>query len=240
MENLYFIEQTASTNDLLRQMIRENDLPEGFVVQTDFQTDGKGQTGNSWESAKGENLLFSMVLYPQNIHPTEQFLLSQLVSLGLKKTLDQYVDGITIKWPNDIYWNNKKIAGILIENVLQGKIIKHSILGIGLNVNQDTFKSDAPNPISLFQITKTKQNRTKLMDSIRLNINNLHKTLNKEEIYKKYSEALFRRDGVFSFIEANKVFEAKILAVHPDGKLELETTEGEYCSYYFKEVSFVI
>jgi BirA family biotin operon repressor/biotin-[acetyl-CoA-carboxylase] ligase len=240
MKNPHFIKQTASTNALLREMMREHDLPDGFVLYTDFQTAGKGQIGNSWESADGENLLFSMVLYPQNIDPTEQFLLSQLVSLGIKKTLDEFTDGISIKWPNDIYWNDKKTAGILIENVLQGRNIKHSILGVGVNVNQLVFESNAPNPVSLHQITGKSQDRKTILDKINKNINDLYKHLDKMKIRKMYSEALYRKEGYFTFKDENNTFQARIIDVYPDGKLELETTEGEYHGYYFKEVSFVI
>jgi len=240
MENPYFIKQVTSTNELLREMIRENNLPEGFMLHTDFQTAGKGQIGNSWESAFGENLLFSMVLFPKNIDPTEQFLLSQLASLSIKKTLDFYVEGITIKWPNDIYWYDKKIAGLLIENVLQGKNIKHSILGIGINVNQLAFESNAPNPISLHQITGKNHDRKLILDKINLNIKSIYKEFDKQKIRTMYLDALYRKKGLFSFKDEKKTFRAQIFDVHPDGKLELETEESEYCSYYFKEVSFVI
>lgn len=240
MENPYYISETSSTNTLLRKLICENKLQDGFVLYTDFQTAGKGQIGNSWESANGENLLFSIVLYPHNTYPSEQFLLSQIVSLGIKKTLDEYTGGITIKWPNDIFWNDKKIAGILIENSLQGKSINYSIIGIGLNVNQLIFESDAPNPVSLHQITGKSHDRKTIMKSICRNIIEMNKQLNKANIREMYSEALYRKEGIFTFRHEDKTFQAHIHTVHPDGRLELETTEGEYCGYYFKEVSFVI
>ncbi|MEI7503175.1 MAG: biotin--[acetyl-CoA-carboxylase] ligase [Paludibacter sp.] len=240
MENSLFIKQTPSTNTLLWKMLREETLQEGFVLHTDFQTIGKGQIGNSWESADGKNLLFSMALFPKKIEPSEQFLISQLVSLGIKKTLDEYIGDITIKWPNDIYWNDKKIAGILIENSLQGRKINHSVIGIGLNVNQTEFESDAPNPVSLQQITGEIHDRDIILDSIYLNILDLYNNLDKEKIREKYSNALYRKEGIHSFREEQKEFQARLFAVHPDGKLELETVDGEYLGYYFKEVSFII
>ncbi|MEI8087542.1 MAG: biotin--[acetyl-CoA-carboxylase] ligase [Paludibacter sp.] len=240
MKNSLFIEQVPSTNTLLREMIREKTLPEGFVLYTDFQTTGKGQIGNSWESADGENLLFSMLLFPQKIEPSEQFLISQMVSLGIKKTLDEYADGVTIKWPNDIYWYDEKIAGILIENSLQGRKINFSVIGIGLNVNQTAFQSDAPNPVSLLQITGKLHDRDTIMNSICLNIFDLYNNLDKEIIRKNYSEALYRKEGIHTFRDENKEFKAKLFAIHSDGKLELEIVDGEYLGYYFKEVSFVI
>jgi len=240
MGNTFYTKATHSTNVLLWEMIREKSLPEGFVVQTDFQTAGKGQVGNSWESEAGRNLLFSMVLYPQRVTVDNQFLLSQLVSLGIKEALDEYTDGITVKWPNDIYWNDKKLVGILIENSLQGTKIKSSVIGIGLNVNQKVFVSNAPNPVSLLRITGKRQNRKLLLTKIRQNIQKLYTELSVTKIRAEYAEALYRKDGFYAYRANDETFQAKIISVHPDGQLELETEAGERKGFYFKEVSFVL
>ena len=240
MGNTFYTKQTHSTNVLLWEMIREKSLPEGFVVQTDFQTAGKGQVGNSWESEASRNLLFSMVLYPQRVTVDNQFLLSQLVSLGIKEALDEYTDGITVKWPNDIYWNDKKLVGILIENSLQGTKIKSSVIGIGLNVNQKVFVSNAPNPVSLLRITGKRQNRKLLLTKIRQNIQKLYTELSVTKIRAEYAEALYRKDGFYAYRANDETFQAKIISVHPDGQLELETEAGERKEFYFKEVSFVL
>ena len=240
MSDSLFIKQTPSTNALLWEQIRENNLPEGFVVFTDFQTAGKGQMGNAWESESGKNLLLSLVLYPEKVKPDEQFLISQLVSVAIKKTLDEYTDNITVKWPNDIYWNDKKIAGILIENSLQGNSIKIVVIGIGLNVNQKVFLSDAPNPVSLFQITGKSQVANSLLNDIRKNIMDLYFNLDANKIRDEYAEILYRKAGVHKFKEGDEIFQASIIAVHPDGQLELETENGERKRYYFKEVSFIV
>ena len=240
MGNTFYTKQTHSTNVLLWEMIREKSLPEGFVVQTDFQTAGKGQVGNSWESEADRNLLFSMVLYPQRVTVDNQFLLSQLVSLGIKEALDEYTDGITVKWPNDIYWNDKKLVGILIENSLQGTKIKSSVIGIGLNVNQKVFVSNAPNPVSLLRITGKRQNRKLLLTKIRQNIQKLYTELSVTKIRAEYAEALYRKDGFYAYRANDETFQAKIISVHPDGQLELETEAGERKGFYFKEVSFVL
>ena len=110
----YYIASTDSTNVLLQEMMRLEKLPEGFLLYTDFQTAGKGQPGNTWESENGKNLLFSMLLYPHSIKVYEQFILSEITGLAIRKVLEKYTDDICIKWPNDIYWKDKKIAGILI------------------------------------------------------------------------------------------------------------------------------
>jgi len=239
MKNSLFVKQTNSTNALLWELIRNKSLPEGFIVHTDFQTSGKGQIGNSWESEAGKNLLFSMVLHPEKVPVEEQFILSQLVCLGIKNTLDEYVDNITVKWPNDIYWNDKKIVGILIENSLQGNKIKTAVAGIGVNVNQKEFRSDAPNPVSLLQMKSKRQNRKHLLEKLVGNIMQLYTEFDVDKIRSDYATALYRKDGFHTFSADDKTFKAKIIQVHSDGQLEMETEDGERKGFYFKEVSFV-
>ena len=239
MKNIQFIKQTNSTNALLWELFREKQLPEGFVVHTNFQTAGKGQIGNSWESASGKNLLFSMALYPHQIPVDEMFAVSQLVSLAIKKTLDNYTNDITIKWPNDIYWKDKKLGGILIENSLQGRKIKSVVIGIGLNINQKEFLSDAPNPVSLLQITGKRQNRKVILTSICEKILKLYNNLDLQKIRSQYVESLYRGNGFHLFKTQNDTFRAKINSIHPDGMLELETESGESRGFYFKEVQFL-
>jgi BirA family biotin operon repressor/biotin-[acetyl-CoA-carboxylase] ligase len=221
------------------EMLRKESLSEGFVVCTDFQDAGKGQAGNSWESESGKNLLFSMVFYPRRIPLDQLFLISQLVSLGIKKTLDKYATGITVKWPNDIYWNDKKICGILIENSLQANNVR-TVVGIGLNVNQIKFVSDAPNPASLRQITGKSTSRKTLLNKIVDNVLDLYNEQDSTKIRREYANALYRKDGFHTFVAEGDFFEAKIVSVHPDGQLELETTTGEHKGFYFKEVQFVM
>ena len=149
------LEETDSTNRYLSDLCDNTPTApiEYTTVTARFQTSGKGQRGNSWESEAGQNLLFSTVLYPRFVEARRQFVLSQIVSLAVKEELDTYTEGISIKWPNDIYWHEKKICGMLIENVLEGNRIGRCIPGIGINLNQTIFRSPAPNPVSLKQIT---------------------------------------------------------------------------------------
>ena len=148
---LIALERTDSTNRYLNELCDTSLQPvaELTTVCADYQTAGKGQRGNSWEAAEGRNLLFSFVLYPTFLEAGRQFILSQVISLSIKEALDGLVEGVSIKWPNDIYWQEKKLCGILIENDLQGRYIGRSVAGVGLNVNQERFLSDAPNPVSL-------------------------------------------------------------------------------------------
>ena len=239
MENSYYIAETISTNSLSWQLSREKELEEGFVVYTDFQTAGRGQAGNSWESERGENLLFSILLKPSHIEITEHFLLSQIVSLGIKKILDKYTDGISIKWPNDIYWKDKKIVGILIENSIQNSHLKSSIAGIGLNVNQENFYS-APNAVSLFEITGKKHDKIGIIQDIRKTIMDIYSTWSNEKIRTEYMSSLYRKKGLYPFRADDEVFRAEIIDIHNDGKMDLKTEKGEIRSFYFKEVQYVL
>lgn len=146
---LIHINETNSTNNYLQSLCSEQKVEELTVIVADFQTSGRGQRGNSWESDPGKNLLFSTVIFPEFLEARRQFLISQIISLAIKEELDTYTSDISIKWPNDIYWKEKKICGMLIENDLMGRNINQSIAGIGININQEIFHSSAPNPVSL-------------------------------------------------------------------------------------------
>lgn len=240
MKNSLYLNETTSTNSFLRESLRQKTLPEGFVVFTDFQTAGKGQTENSWESEKGKNLLFSILLYPHQISIEEQFILSQIVSIALIKVLSEYCEQVKIKWPNDIYVNDKKLAGILIENSLQGAQIKSTIIGIGLNVNQTDFKSDAPNPVSLRLLNNKSYNRKVILEKIIDNILHIYSEMDKDIIRENYFTNLYRNDGFYAFRRGNKVFNARIKNVLPNGKLILSLENESTKAFYFKEVEFII
>lgn len=244
MPEIIHLEQTHSTNNYLRNLVEAIRIPEeGTVVWADFQTAGRGQQGNSWESAPGENLLFTLLLCPQSIKARNQFIVSQLVSLGILKTLNQLKEGFRVKWPNDIYYHNKKVAGILIENDLSGQTLYNSFIGIGLNVNQKEFTSDAPNPVSLYQILGAETDRTFLLDQILRNILYYYEIAlegNYTLIRDKYMQQLFRNDGYHPFSDAGRHFLARIKHIYPTGHLILEDESGIEQTYDFKEVEFVL
>ena len=144
MPRYILLHETSSTNSYLSRMA--SILPSGTVIYTNSQTSGRGQRGNSWEAEPGKNLTFSMLVKQPAVVPSKQFRISEAVSLAVVEWLSQYSDGFSVKWPNDIYYNDKKICGILIEHVLCGNAIVHTIVGVGINVNQQHFLSDAPNP----------------------------------------------------------------------------------------------
>ncbi len=163
--NVVWLEEVDSTNNYLKEWFRREPLGEGTTVVADYQTRGRGQRGNGWSSEKGENLLFSLLLYPKGIKANEQFILSRIASLAVKWVLDRFTGDICIKWPNDIYWGEKKIAGMLIENDLLRGEVTRSVVGIGINVNQRRFPAELPNPVSLRQITGVEHDRARLLEA---------------------------------------------------------------------------
>lgn len=237
------IRETNSTNSYLNDLCKHEQQAEFTTVVSEFQIAGRGQRGNSWESEGGKNLLFSFVVFPDFLVAKQQFLLSQIISLAIKEELDTSVEDISIKWPNDIYWKKKKIAGILIENYLAGDHIQQSIAGVGININQQEFFSPAPNPVSLKQITGQEQDAVKVLSGIMLRMKQFYKQLQQgqtEFITSRYLQALFRKDGLHQFRDINGDFKAAIEGVEPGGELILKDETGKKRNYLFKEVEFRI
>jgi len=214
------------------------DKKDSLVVVADFQTAGKGCGSNSWESERGKNLTFSMLIHPQNIPANEQFHITEVVSVALCETLEHFINNkVEIKWPNDIYVGNRKICGILIENRLQGSEIKDSIIGIGLNVNQRTFLSDAPNPVSLYQLIGQETDLEALLHQF---LTNFERVSHCKTTCFDYRERLFRRGKDSLYKDKTTCFTARLKDVLPDGRLLLVDQETQERTYAFKEVQFVI
>ena len=240
------VKEITSTNDYLAHLCKESKAKEFYTVIAESQTKGKGQRGNSWESEAGKNLTFSTVLYPTALEANKQFCLSMLAALACHEALDNYIDGFSIKWPNDIYWKDKKIGGILIENELEGKYIVQTIIGIGLNINQEVFHSDAPNPVSLKQIlgveVKLQEVLMKVVHGIiggyRQLETNFDVTL--QAISTLYRKHLYRREGLFPYRDAQGDFLAEYQNVELDGHLILKDEQGTLRRYAFKEVNFIL
>lgn len=238
--NIIRIAETDSTNRYLAILCAEQQPPELTTILADYQTSGRGQRGNSWEAERGKNLLFSTVLRPSFLEAKKQFLISQIISLSIKEELDNYGEGFSIKWPNDIYWHEKKICGMLIENDLIGNYISQSISGIGININQDRFYSTAPNPVSLKQITEKSQEPELILRSVLNRIAKYYVELRAgetTEITKRYHRSLFRRDGMHPYIDSSGQFTAELIGVAPEGNLILRDENGTERRYAFKEVS---
>lgn len=240
---LIHINETNSTNSYLQAVCDKQEVGAFTTVLSDYQSAGRGQRGNSWESERGKNLLFSFVFFPDFLEAKRQFLLSQIISLAIKEELDTYTNHISIKWPNDIYWKEKKICGMLIENNLTGKYISQSIAGIGINMNQREFFSSAPNPVSLGKITGKRYDLMAVLNHIMQRVKAYYALLQQEKhnlIATRYQEALFRREGQHQYKDANGTFFGEILRVEPEGAFILKDEKGCERRYMFKEVKYLL
>lgn len=238
---LIHFQEIDSTNNYLSALCEEQEVADFTVVLAQFQSDGRGQRGNAWESAPQKNLTFSYLLHPDFIDASHQFLLSEMASLAVKDTLNLYTDDITIKWPNDIYWREKKIGGMLIENRLTGMRIDRSIHGIGININQEEFRSTAPNPVSLKQITGKEYVLMHLLEQFMERLRDSYERLRSGEtapIDRRYRNSLFRKNGLHAYQDASGIFKARIADVESDGRLVLVDERGNERKYMFKEVAY--
>lgn len=260
-----YIDSTDSTNSLMQRLLRgeeqeyaaclKEDIP---LIYTTYQTAGRGQTGNGWESERGKNLLLSYLLREPKVDISEQFILNVIAAVAAHRTIAEWLSYeqrpmLTIKWPNDIYIGNRKIAGILVENSLCGTKIQHSIAGIGINVNQEQWVSGAPNPVSIKQMTGVKAD----IDSIAKRFEQkLETTLSWERVQRHnyYRVHQFRRDGYWPFVErevsaeptmnapagTEGQFMARIEGFLPTGELLLRDQQGNQRKYHFKQVRYVL
>ena len=235
------LEEIDSTNRYLKNYREEGD-EEMIVAVADYQSAGKGQGTHTWESEKGKNLLFSIKVYPHWIPVRRQFVLSMAGALAVKDALDSYVENITLKWPNDVYWNDKKISGTLIENTIGSKGIKSCVFGIGLNANQLVFHSDAPNPVSLAQILGHEVDRDEVLKKILDGFEKYYELLRRADymdVSGIYHLSLYRRKGFHPYRDADGEFEGALVEVEDDGHLILHDRQGRIRSYAFGEISIV-
>ena len=241
-----YIKATNSTNTLLKELLAKGEWPNGErFIYTGYQTAGRGQTGNSWESEKDKNLICSILLPPNK----NLYFLNIAVGVAIIRVIQSFVyersglcslsEAVSIKWPNDIYWKDKKLAGILLENAIIGSEVKYAIAGIGLNVNQTEFVSDAPNPVSLKQITGTDFDIDKLMQDLLDAVDTVLKEP-EETIWSAYKAHLYRREGFWPYEDKNGIFEARIEDILPTGEIVLHDKEGQARIYHFKQVRYVL
>jgi BirA family biotin operon repressor/biotin-[acetyl-CoA-carboxylase] ligase len=240
--NLLFHATLSSTNTEATVLLRSGDQPEGTAIYTDFQTAGKGQAGNKWESEKGKNLLFSVILYPQSISPIDQYLISMSISLGICDFLDRHCAGAKIKWPNDIFLKDDKIAGVLIENSIIGTIIEYTIAGIGLNLNQEDFEGIFPRPISLKMAAGKEFDKLACLKELLHDLDIRYKQLlygDSDLIKSDYLSRLYRIGEWHSFKSSGAQFTGRIIDVLISGQIRIEQKEGGTREFYFKEFSYL-
>lgn len=242
-KNTISLLNVTSTNVYARKLISEGSPEDGTIVIAGEQTQGKGYGENTWVSKSGKNLTFTIILYPYFLKAEHQFLISKIISLGISDYLCKYLDDVTIKWPNDIYVDNGKIAGILIENDLIGSKIKSSIIGVGLNINQQNFPDDLPNPVSLIQVMERKFSLKKEFEKLSGCLDFRYRMLREEKtdkINRDYHEKLYRLKEFNQFKTEDQQFTARIIGVSDFGQLILEDKDGKTLQFDFKEVEFVL
>ncbi len=243
-KKLIYLPTCRSTNDYALALLNKHALIEGTTVITSAQTAGRGQRGNRWESQADQNLTFSVVLYPKFLLPSEQFALNVWVSVSVWETLDRWLpNGMKIKWPNDLYFREQKIGGILIENLLQGQQITASVVGIGLNVNQVSFAYKQAT--SVRQVLGKPQQLDVLWEDVLQSLEKNYMLLKQggfHALKSRYLAQLYRYQAVHRYADCRTEppteFEGEILGVDTQGRLAI--VRGQHVVYFgMKEIAFL-
>ncbi|CAN5256649.1 biotin--[acetyl-CoA-carboxylase] ligase [soil metagenome] len=238
------LEEVDSTNNFSAALIRDTTIPEGTVVITEKQTSGRGQRGNTWYSEPGKNITCSIILKPVFLNIQNQFDLTRVIALGISDFLKGIFpeSEIYIKWPNDIIVNDRKIAGILIENSISSGKISSSVVGIGINVNQENFEEGASSAISIYQLSGKKFELTSLLKPLFRNIEARYLQLrasNLEKLRSDYDNLLFRKGVLSRYTDFDSVFDAVLEEVTVEGLLCLRRQNGQMSQYNFKEIGLL-
>jgi len=242
-----WFETIDSTNSEAVRQFKECD--DFTVFASGYQTSGRGQKGTRWESEQGKNLTFSVVLKSEGIKAENQFVVSQIITIGIKRYLKSKGIEAKIKWPNDIYVGDKKICGILIEHFLSGDTLSGSVVGVGLNVNQDKFSSDAPNPVSMknilgkeFSLEEELQSLVGHFHEIYFPFINFLSNATINRLDNEYSDSLYRLNEFHKYQETpgGEMIMARITGIDHNACLLLEKEDGTVKRYHFKEVKYII
>lgn len=243
-QNLIKLLAVDSTNNFLKELLTKSEpLPEGTVIMAESQFSGRGQQQNTWQAEPGKNLTVSFLFKPSFIGLNQQFFLNMAVSMAIYHTLSAYIpEGISVKWPNDIYYQDKKIGGVLIENTIVGHGIKHSVVGIGINVNQLVFEEQlAQKATSMFKILTKELDLLQVLGALCSQIESLYLQIKSKKytalqqnyvskLYQLYKPAFYRQNG--------EVFEGTIRGVTEIGLLQVERNQ-KIELYNFKEIEFL-
>ena len=239
-KNLVYVPQCHSTNTLAAELGQKVETPEGTVVITDHQIAGRGQRGNTWEAQPGKNLTFSLILKPDFLAAKDQFQLNEAISVGIARYIASFVaHKVAIKWPNDILVRDRKVCGILIENHLNSESIGCSIVGIGLNINQQSFA--VPNAESIGMITGKEYQLRSEFEVLLYELEVCYLDLKKGkqvELENKYLDLLYRKDEIHLFTARDEIFEGIICGVNEEGKLRINVGGIERV-FGAKEVAFL-
>jgi len=236
----FFLPSCHSTNEIASILLTNQQHLNGTVIYTDYQSKGKGQRGNSWESEDGKNILISVILDTKFVEPSDFFDLTIITSLAIHDLLVDYLkEDIKIKWPNDLIYRNKKIGGILIENYIKQNVIEWCILGVGLNINQTKFHDEKA--ISLANICGQNFEREELTNLLLQKVEKMYFKLRNGKIRllrKRYLASLYWKNEIHVFQSEGNYFNGRIIDVEPSGKLKMELEEGVRV-FDFKEVRFI-
>jgi BirA family biotin operon repressor/biotin-[acetyl-CoA-carboxylase] ligase len=234
---VFSYDEIKSTNLQASALLSEKKHLNSFVVQTEFQSMGRGQGSGRWHSEEGLNLLCSIVIKPESLKAEDQFYLSKIAALSLYDLISPGMEETYIKWPNDILVGNGKIAGILVENTIQKNLIKNSIIGIGLNVNQVKFPQFDPEATSMSILTGDDFEIDEVLDLLLDNFSFWYESITEfdaDYIDHAYLAALYRINKKAKYKADGVEFEGTIAGVEPDGRLKIQTKNGE-----FKEIEFI-
>lgn len=231
----------SSTNTLALQLLNRGKVPEGTVVITDHQYKGKGQRGNVWTSEPYKNITFSLILYPTFLAVQKSFVLNIISTLAIQQILASYIpNGLTIKWPNDVYYQNQKLSGVLIESIVEGNYIRASVIGIGLNVNQESFALSTPTSLALvckrtFSLTNL---LAQLLDALGINYIQL-----REQGIAPFKEAYLKNlywiNESHTFRDQTQTFQGVIRGIDAIGRLMIEQEGGTTQHYGCREIAFI-
>ncbi|QNK62786.1 biotin--[acetyl-CoA-carboxylase] ligase [Pedobacter sp. PAMC26386] len=243
-QNLIKLLAVDSTNNFLKRMVSNSEpLPEGTVIMAENQYEGRGQLGSKWHAEPGKNLTFSILLHPSFLSLGDQFNLNMTISVAIQKALLGITGaGLTIKWPNDIYFGHKKMGGMLLENIVTGSRIKACIVGIGINVNQEIFEIVLQQRASsIFQILHQHVDLVALLAEVCSHIEAGYLKLkggNYEGLRNEYLKSLYQFNVKANYRQNGEIIEGKITDVSENGLLSLETSDG-LKTYNFKEIEFI-
>lgn len=239
-KQVIYLPECTSTNQIAQDLLNHGRLSEGNIVFTDFQTAGRGQRNNVWESAAGKNLTFSIMLEPNFLYASEQFSLNIFISLAIRDFLGEYLpDHVLIKWPNDIYYFSQKLCGILIACNIKTNTIQSTIIGIGININQEKFVHK--NAISMAQICGQTFDREELLKILAEKIENRYLQLKKghhDKMSREYLQHLYWMDEPHTYW-AGDYFQGTIKGIDEWGQLAIEMSDHSIRHFGFKEITFV-
>jgi BirA family biotin operon repressor/biotin-[acetyl-CoA-carboxylase] ligase len=227
-----FKKRLKSTNLYASGLVAKSRRESPFWIRTDNQFAGKGQG----------NLTGSLVIFPERFNGSDQFSLSMILALSMTDFLGLFIEDIEIKWPNDLYTGGKKIGGILIETAIMGSSVDHAIMGIGININQEAFPDDIPDPVSLTRLTGMKYDLVVLEDLLLEVFRNRYTMIesgNLEGIREDYLKKMYRFNQFADYQADNKKFIARIKGINEFGHLILENKRGLSRSFAFQEVTYL-